>query len=96
MNDIYYKIASAIKKALNSHKLGENGFKPNVTGAYFNAHDNHNETFKLLEDAIASSNVNTAERKYVTIGINADAEASYLPDQQKYDIEGPKNLFDGP
>jgi len=96
VNDLYFKVASAIKKGVQAHKLGENGFKPGVTGAYFNAHENFNETFKLLEDAIAQIGVNTAERKYVTIGINADAESYYQADSQRYDIEGPKNLFDGP
>jgi len=79
-NEIYYKIAAAVKKGVAAHKLGENGFKPNASGAYFNAHDNHNETFKLLEDAIALVNVNTAERKYISIGINVDSEAYYLAD----------------
>jgi len=49
---IYYKVAASIKNILKSHKLGENGFKPNASGSYFNAHENHNETFKLIEDAI--------------------------------------------
>jgi hypothetical protein len=42
-----------IKKSITSHRLGENGFKPTPAGSWFNAHDNHNETFKLLEDAIS-------------------------------------------
>ena len=50
---MYYKVAAAIKKGVQSHKLGENGFKPTPGGSYFNAHENHNETFKLIEDAIA-------------------------------------------
>ena len=49
---LYYKIAAAIKKGVQSTKQGENGFKPNASGSYFNAHENHNETFKLIEDAI--------------------------------------------
>ena len=28
------------------------------------------------------------------IGLNPDIESSYLRDQSKYDLEGPKNLFD--
>jgi len=47
-----------------------------------------------LEDAIAQAGVNTADRKYAQIGINVDSHANYLPDQDKYDFEGPKNLFD--
>lgn len=51
--EIYFKVSALIKKLTSAHpKLGENGFKPNVTGAYFNAHEGHNETFKILEEAI--------------------------------------------
>jgi len=46
------KISAAIKKAISSHKLGEAGFKPNVSGSYFNALENVNESFKIIEDAI--------------------------------------------
>lgn len=28
------------------------------------------------------------------LGINPDIEGSYIKEQGKYDIEGPKNLFD--
>lgn len=38
--EIYFKVSALIKKQVSAHpKLGENGFKPNCTGAYFNAHD---------------------------------------------------------
>ena len=93
-NLIYYKISAAIKKAITSHKLGEAGFKANVSGSYYNALDTINDSFKLLEDAINSTGVNTQERKYLTIGINADMQSSFMEDQGRYDIEGPKNLFD--
>jgi len=93
-NLLYYKISAAIKKAITSHKLGESGFKANISGSYFNALENINESFKLLEDAIVSTGVNTNERKYLLIGINADSQSSYLEEQGRYDIEGPKNLFD--
>ena len=72
-NLLYYKLSAAIKKAITGHKLGEAGFKANVSGAYFNALDTVNDSFKLLEDAINSTGVNTNERKYFTIGINADS-----------------------
>ena len=49
-----------MKKALSSHKLGENGFKPTTAGSYFAAHDHHNETLKVLEDAINQSGVNVS------------------------------------
>ena len=56
-----------------SHKLGENGFKANMSGSYYNALESVNDTFKFLEDAIASTGVNTAERKVLLIGVNADS-----------------------
>ena len=71
-NQVYYKISTAIKKAITSHKQGETGFKANISGSYFNALDTINDSFKMLEDAINSTKVNTKERKYLQIGINAD------------------------
>jgi len=88
------KISAAIKKAITTHKLGEAGFKPTAAGSYFNALENVNESFKILEDAINASGVNTPEHKYLQIGINTDNQTSYIADQNKYDVEGPKNLFD--
>ena len=93
-NLLYFKVSAAIKKAIQSHKLGEAGFKANVSGSYFNALDSINDSFKLLEDAINSVGVNTNERKYLLIGINADSQTSYVEEQNRYEIEGPKNLFD--
>ncbi len=72
-NLVYYKISAAIKKAIQSHKLGEAGFKANVSGSYYNALDTINDSFKMLEDAINSTGLNTNERKFLTIGINADS-----------------------
>ena len=93
-NLMYYKISAAIKKAISSHKLGEAGFKANVSGSYYNALDTVNDSFKLLEDAINATGLNTNERKYLTIGINADSQSSFIEESGRYDIEGPKNLFD--
>ena len=93
-NQVYFKISAAIKKAITSHKLGEAGFKANVSGAYFNALENVADSFKLIEDAINSTGVNTNERKYLQIGINADGHSSYQEESGRYDIEGPKNLYD--
>ena len=92
--EIYFKITAAIKKLVEGHKLGINAFKANQSGSYFNALENVNETFKLIEDAINQAGVNTQDRKFLTIGINADSQSSYLQEQDRYDIEGPKNLFD--
>ena len=93
-NVVHYKVSAAIKKAITSHKLGEAGFKANLSGSYFNALDTVNDSFKLLEDAIASTGLNTNDRKYLTIGINADGHANYVEESNRYDIEGPKSLFD--
>ena len=65
-----------------------------MSGSYFNALDSVNDSFKFIEDAIASTGINTNERKYLTIGINADSTSSFIVEQNRYDIEGPKNLFD--
>lgn len=62
-NVVYYKIAAAVKKAITGHKLGEAGFKANSSGSYYNALDNINDSFKMLEDAINSTGLNTDERK---------------------------------
>ncbi len=44
---------------MQTHKLGENGFKGgSPDGAYFNALENNNESFKFIEDAIAAVQVN--------------------------------------
>ena len=87
-------MTSNIKKAIVGHKLGESGFKANTSGSYYNAYDSVNDSFKLLEDAITQAGVNTADRKFAQIGINVDSQSSYLAEQDKYDFEGPKNLFD--
>jgi hypothetical protein len=45
---------------VQTHKLGEAGFKPSADGAYWNALENHNEAFKFIEDAIAAVGVNVS------------------------------------
>jgi hypothetical protein len=57
---LYYKISAAIKKGVSTHKQGESVFKPSAVGVYWNAHENHNETLKVIEDAIASVGVNVS------------------------------------
>ena len=52
-------MSAAIKKGVEGHKLGANAFKASSTGAYFNALESVNESFKILEDAINSTGVNT-------------------------------------
>ena len=56
--EIYLKIQAQLRKQVAAHKLGENGFKPSIDGAYYNAFENVNETFKFIEDAIAAVQVN--------------------------------------
>jgi enolase len=92
--ELYYSVAAAIKKGLNGTKLGEAGFRPGPSGSYFNAFDTVNDSFKLLEEAINTVGCNKEDRKFLTIGINCDSNTYYMAEQEKYDIEGPKNLFD--
>ena len=48
----------------------------------------------MMEEIIIQADLNTETRKFVTIGINADSQSAYVQDQDKYEFEGPKNLFD--
>ena len=51
--NIYNKINNHIKKTLSSSKAGIGAFKRStLDGSYFNATENINESFKLIEDAI--------------------------------------------
>jgi len=93
-NIVYYKISAAIKKAITSHKAGEAGFKASAIGSYFNALDSVNDSFKMIEDAINATGINSKERTVLQIGINADSQSCYIEESNKYDVEGPKNLFD--
>jgi hypothetical protein len=53
------KVQAQLKKQVQTHKLGENGFKgSSPDGAYFNALENNNESYKFIEDAIAACQVN--------------------------------------
>ena len=53
---------------MQTHKLGEAGFKPGADGAYWNALENHNEAFKFIEDAIAAVGINVSKTCYVING----------------------------
>ena len=53
-------------------------FKRSNEGAFFNAYDNINESFKAIEDAIAAVGVNNDQRKYLKIGINTDAQSYFI------------------
>lgn len=92
--EVFQKFVAAFRKKLSTHKQGENGFKPGADGSYFNILDTLNETFKYIEEAIDQTGVNTADKKILKLGVNVDAEANFLKEQQKYDYEGPKNAMD--
>ena len=70
--DIYYKISASIKKAIQGHKLGEAGFKSNPSGQYFNAFDTINDSFKLLEEAIAATAVNVSRFEFLKSQIDTN------------------------
>lgn len=93
--DIYYKLSAKIDEGIKATKVGLAGFKKgSPDGVCYNAFDNINECFKLLEDAIAAVGINTDETKYLKIGINADAQNWFVEEGAKYDWDGPKNLMD--
>ena len=79
--DIYYKLIAKIEEGVKATKAGLAGFKKgSPDGSYFNAFDNINESFKLLEDAIAAVGINTDDVKYLKIGVNADAQNWFVED----------------
>lgn len=45
-----------------------------------------------MEDAISATGVNSEDKKFLKLGINAEADSWYLEDQNKYDVDGPKTL----
>lgn len=67
------KLCSTLEKGIAGTKAGLAGFKRGPDGSFYNAYENINECFKLLEDAIQSVGINTEERKYLKIGVNTDA-----------------------
>ena len=75
-------------------KQGLAAFKRGVDGAFFNAYDNINECFKVLEDAIAATGANTDQKKHLKIGINTDATSWFIEDANKYEWDGPKVQYD--
>ena len=74
IQEVYFKICAFIDKTLSSTKAGLAGFKKGADGGLFNAFENINESFKLLEDAINHADVNTDETKVLKIGVNTDAQ----------------------
>ena len=65
---IYYKVVASIKKSLSAGKAGEAAFKPTPKGDYgFNAHDSHNDSLKVLEEAISQAGCNVSKTKSARI-----------------------------
>ena len=64
--EVFLKVQAQIKKQVQAHKLGENGFKGGSSpdGAYFNALENNNESYKFIEDAIAACQVNVRKHSH--------------------------------
>ena len=94
IQEVYLKICPLIEKAIGATKAGISAFKRGPDGSYFNACDDINMSFKILEDAISQVGVNTEERKYLKIGVNTDANNWFLEDIQKYEWDGPKVQYD--
>lgn len=90
IHEAYIKFSQAVEKAVGATKQGLAAFKRGVDGAFYNAYDNINECFKVIEDAIAATGANTDQKKYLKIGINTDAHSWYLEDANKYEWDGPK------
>lgn len=56
--EIFLKISAQLKKQIQAHKQGENGFKPGPDGSYYNPLENVNDSFKFIEDAINATQIN--------------------------------------
>lgn len=56
---VFHRVSAALRKGVSAGKGGEAGFKP-ANGTWWNAHENHNETFKVIEEAINSACVNVS------------------------------------
>lgn len=94
VTEAYLKLSQAVEKAIQSTKGGANAFKRQVDGSYYNAYDNINDCFKMLEDVINQAGINNDKKKYLKIGINADAQNWYVEETKKYEWDGPKNAMD--
>lgn len=94
IHETYIKFQQAVEKAVGATKQGLAAFKRGIDGAFFNAYDNINECFKVIEDAIAATGANTEQKKYLKIGINTDASSWFLEDANKYEWDGPKVQYD--
>ena len=80
IHSFYIKLVAQIEKSISSTKQGLSGFKRQPDGSFYNAFDNTNDSFKLLEDIINQTGINTPESKKLKIGLNTDANNWYLED----------------
>lgn len=94
LQEAYFKLCQAIDKSITSTKGGANAFKKGPDGSYYNAYDNINECFKMLEDAINQAGINNDKKKHIKLGINADAQSWYVEESKRYEWDGPKNALD--
>ena len=67
------KLSTSIEKAISSTKAGLAAFKRQPDGSFYNAYDNVNDCFKMLEEAIDTVGLNTGEKKCIKLGVNTDA-----------------------
>jgi enolase len=91
-HETYLKLVAAIEKGVSSTKGGLAAFKRQPDGSFFNAYDNINECFKLLEEAIVTIGINNDTKKFLKIGVNTDAQNWFA--DGKYEWEGPKTQWD--
>ena len=94
--EIYKKVKTAVLEAIWGTKAGEGGFSRNPNGSCFNACDSIPDCVKFITEAINASEVNDEEHKRATVGINCNSSEYFQAEAQQYDIDGPKNLMDGP
>lgn len=88
VHEAYFKLCASIEKSISATKVGLAGFKRQVDGSYFNAFDNINDSFKLLEEAINQ----TGLQQFIKIGINTDASNWFNTETCLYEGDGPKDF----
>lgn len=93
IHEVYLTICSFIEKTIAGSKAGMVSFKKGPDGTLFNAFESINESFKLLEDAIAHAGVNKDGENILKIGVNTDAQGWFLEDLNRYEWE-PKTQYD--
>ena len=90
IHEAYIKFLHSIEKSIGSTKQGLGAFKRGPDGSFYNAFDSINESYKIIEDAIASTGINSDGKKHFKIGVNVDGQSFYVEDANKYEWDGPK------